>query len=425
MRIPSFLHFRPPSTDELSVTRRPWILRGLLTAAALAVAAYFFRDALLGAPVKLQKVARGDLVATVVASGRVVSPQRVSIGTVITERVAKIPVVEGQAVRRGDVLIALDDRNERAAVAQAQAAVDQAEAKLRQLREVGQPAAAESLVQAEANVRLARQQHQRNVDLREKNFISQSALDDSKRNVDVAESQLNSARLQVQTNGVKGSDYVMAQTALAKEQAALEMAKARLEQTIIPAPANGLLIGREVEPGDVVQPGKELMVLAPDGETQIVVQIDEKNLAQLALGQKAFASADAYPQERFDAELFYINPGIDPLRGSVEVKLRVPRPPPFLRQDMTVSVDIEVGRRSGVLIAPSDSIHDLAGAHPYVLVATDGRATRRPVKLGLKGDGHVEIRDGVAPGEGLIPSAAAVADGQRVRTQAAARHDPP
>ena len=121
-----------------------------------------------------------------------------------------------------------------------------------------------------------------------------------------------------------GADFEMAQTALQQARAGLAAAKARLAQTSIVAPTDGVLIGRNVEPGDVVQPGKELMVLAPAGETQIVVQVDEKNLAQLKLGQKALASADAYPHERFDAELFYINPGIDALRGSVEVKLRVP-----------------------------------------------------------------------------------------------------
>ncbi len=59
----------------------------------------------------------------------------------------------------------------------------------------------------------------------------------------------------------------------------------------------------------MVQPGKVLMVLSPSGETQLVLQIDERNLAKLKLGQKALASADAYPAQRFAAELVYINPG--------------------------------------------------------------------------------------------------------------------
>ena len=397
----------------------PWLKRAVLIAVAVVVAGYFFRDAILGTPVDVREVTRGDLIQTVVASGRVISPQRVSIGAVVTETVVRIPVDEGQTVRRGDVLVQLDDRDERAAIAQAQAAVAQSEAKLRQLREVGLPAATHALAQAEANQRLAQQQYERNRDLKTQGFISQSVLDDSKRNLDVADSQLDAARVQVQTNTASGADFQMAQTALEQARAGLVAANARLEQTVIHAQADGVLIARNVEPGDVVQPGKELMVLAPAGETQIVVQVDEKNLSQLKLGQKALASADAYPRERFAAELFYINPGIDALRGSVEVKLRVASPPAYLRQDMTVSVDVEVARRAATLVAAADAVFDAASGHPWVLVALDHHAAKRPVVIGLKGEGSVEILDGVAQGDRLIPATAGIVSGQRVRIASA------
>jgi len=401
--------------DAPTLLHGPWPKRAGLLIAALVALGFVFRNLILGTPVEVSEVARGDIVQTVVASGRVMTPLRVSVGAVITERVMRIPVDEGQSVRSGEELIVLDDRDERAAVAQAQATVEQAEAKLRQMREFSLPSAQQSLLQAQANLRLAQQQYQRNQDLTAKGFISQSALDDSKRNLDVGESQLKAARLQVETNAPNGSDYLMAQTALAQARAALASANAKLEQTIIHAPTDGVLIAREVEAGDVVQPGKELMVLAPAGETQIIVQIDEKNLSQLKLGQQAVASADAYPREHFAAELFYINPGIDALRGSVEVKLRVPDPPAYLRQDMTVSVDIEVARRFDVLVASADAVFDAIGAHPWVLAIVGHRATKKAVVLGLRGEGRVEIRQGVDQGDRLISAAGGVAPGQRVR----------
>lgn len=408
----------PNSLDR--IRHSPWLARGLVLVAALLLLAYVFRDAILGTPVELREVTRGDLVETVVASGRVMTPQRVSVGAVIADRVTRIPVEEGQSVHLGDVLIELDNRDELAAVTEAQAAVAQAEAKLRQLREVGLPASNETLLQAQANLALAQRQYERNVQLLDKGYISQAALDDAKRNLDVAQSQLKSARLQVETNAPTGSDYRMAQTTVAQAQAALAAANVRLEQTVIRAPADGVLIARNVEPGDVASSGKELMVLAPAGETQIVVQIDEKNLSQLKLGQKALASADAYPHERFAAELFYINPGIDAQRGSVEVKLRVPSVPAYLRQDMTISVDVEVARRSAAVIAPADAVFDMVGKHPWVLAIVDGHAVKRPVTLGVKGEGRVEILDGAAPGDRLVPAAAGVSPGQRVRIVAAA-----
>lgn len=397
-----------------------WFRRGLAIAGVLALAIFLLRNVLFGPVVDVHEVRRGDLAQTVVATGRVATPQRVAIGSVMTERVARIPVAEGQTVRRGDILLVLDDKDEQAALAQAEAAVTQAQAKLAQMRDVALPAALQALAQAEANRVLAQAQFQRNTDLAAKGFIAKSALDDTKRNVDVAESQLKAAQLQVESNRPTGGDYRMAETALAQAQAALAAATAKLADTVVRAPADGVLIARSVEPGDVVQPGRELMALAPAGETQVVVQIDERNLSRLAPGQQALVSADAYPGERFPAELFYINPGIDALRGAVEVKLRVGKPPAYLRQDMTVSVDIDVGRRTATLIAPAAAIFDMAGEHPWVLAVEGGRAVKKPVTLGLRGNGSVEIAGELTPGTLLVDTAAGVAAGDRVRTGSAA-----
>ena len=391
----------------------------MLALAALGSAAFASRDLILGAPVEAYEAVHGDLVQTVVASGRIITPQRVSIGAVITERVVRIPVQEGQRVRRNDVLIELDDRDERAALEQARAALAQAEAKLRQMREVALPAAEQALLQAQANALQARQAYERNQSLQAKGFVGQSALDDAKRNLDVAESQLRAARIQVQTNSPSGSDFALAQTALEQARANLRAAQAKLEQTVIRAPADGVLIGRGVEPGNVVQPGRELMALAPSGETQVDVMIDERQLSRLALGQKALGSADAFPNQRFAAELVYINPAVDPLRGSVEVKLKVPEPPAYLVQDMTASVDIEVARRADAVYVPTETVHDANGTQPWVLAIRGFRAVRQPVKLGLRGDRRIEILDGVEAGDRLIPATNAIVKaGQRVRAAA-------
>ncbi len=406
------------SLDRFPHGRR-WLVRSAIAVAALAAAGFASRNVILGKPVEAYEAVRGDLVQTVVASGRIITPQRVSVGAVITERVARIPVAEGQTVRREDVLIVLDDRDERAALDQTRAAVAQAEAKVRQLREVALPAAEQTLVQAQANALQARQAYDRSLSLSQKGFVGQSQLDDAKRNLDVADSQLRAARLQVESNEPSGSDYALAQTALEQARANLRTAQVKLEQTVIKAPVDGVLIARSVEPGNVVQSGKELMALAPAGETQIVVQIDERQLARLALGQKAIGSADAFPGERFAAELVYINPGIDPLRGSVEVKLRVPDPPAYLRQDMTVSVDIEVARRADTVVVPTETVREANGTQPWVLAVRGFRAVRLPVKLGLRGDNRIEILEGIEPGDDLIPATnALIKAGQRVRAVA-------
>ena len=373
----------------------------------------------MGKPVEAYEAIRGDLVQTVVASGRIITPQRLSVGAVVTEHVARIPVKEGQKVRKGDVLIELDDKDERAALEQSKASVAQAEAKVRQLRELALPAAEQTLVQAQATAVQARAQFDRMKTLRDRGLVVQSQMDDAQRALDIAESQLRSARLQVETNKPTGSDFALAQTALDQARANLRVAQVKLEQTVIKAPVDGVLIARNVEVGDVVQPGKDLMVLAPAGETQVDVMIDERQLSRLALGQKALGSADAFPNQRFAAELVYINPAVDPLRGSVEVKLKVPEPPAYLVQDMTASVDIEVARRADTVYVPTETVREANGAQPWVLAIRGFRAVRQPVKLGLRGDGRIEILDGVEAGDRLIPATnALVKAGQRVRAVA-------
>jgi HlyD family secretion protein len=384
--------------------------------AALAVAGYLAAAALLGPEVEVVEVVRREVVQSVVASGRVMTPYRVDIGAQVTGTVAEVPVAEGQAVKAGQTLVVLESAEASAGVKQAELAVAQAEARLRQLRELQLPVADQALRQAEANLANARVQYERNRQLYESGYIGKSVLDDSSRNVEVAQSQVDSARKQVETARPAGSDTAVAVAALEQARASLQAARARLAYATVRAPSDGTLIARDVERGDVVQPGKVLMVLSPAGETQLVLQIDERNLGRLRLGQQALASADAYPKERFGAELVYINPAIDPQRGTVEVKLRVRDPPAYLRQDMTVSVDIEIERHANALALPADAVHDAAGAQPWVLQVKDARAIRQPVKVGLRGEGAAEIVGGLAAGDLVVAGAnSTVKPGRRVR----------
>jgi len=295
--------------------------------------------------------------------------------------------------------------------------VAQAQARLRQLQEVQRPTAEQNVRQAQATLDNARAQLRRQEDLFRKGFVGQAVLDDARKSVELADAQARSAGKLFETTQAGGSDDAIARTALAQARANAEVAHARLRYATILAPADGLLISRDVERGDVVQPGKVLMVLSPAGQTQLVVQFDEKNLGLLALGQRALASADAYAERRFAAEVVYINPGIDVQRGSVEVKLKVPAPPDYLREDMTVSVDVEVARRDRVLVLPLDVVHDADAAEPWVQKLQDGRARRQPVRLGLRGTGLVEVAQGLESGDRvIIPGAARIREGGRVRT---------
>jgi HlyD family secretion protein len=381
---------------------------------------------LLGPKVPAYVVAKGDVLQTIVASGRVETPLRVDIGSQITGTVATIPVSEGQSVKARQLLIGLEDREAKASVAAARASVVQAQARLKQIREVALPAAQQVLRRAQANLLNSGKQYERVKDLRATGIVSQSQFDDAATSLELAESEVRTAQLQVQTNQPDGSDYLVATTTLQQAQASLGAALAKVSYTRIEAPVDGTLIARNVERGDVVQPGKALMVLSPAGHTQLVVQIDEKNLANLRVGQPALASADAYPDRQFSAEVVYMNPAVDASRGSVEVKLDVPVPPAYLRQDMTVSVDIEVARRANTLLLAAEAVHDSSSAAPWVMKIDSGRARRQPVTLGARGTGKVEILQGLQAGDLVISSTNGnVPEGKRVRAASIADRQTP
>ena len=394
-----------------------WSHRWVLLAALLLAALGSWQAAriVLGPEVVVDTVTRGGLIQTVVASGNVETPYRVEIGSQIVGTVQEVLVDEGQRVTKGQPLVAVEARELQAAVVQAQGAVAQAEARMKQLQELTLPSAREQLSQAQATLINTRNTYERTAELTSHRYETRAALDDARKNLDVASAQVRAAELQVYTVSPGGSDFVMAETQLRQARANLDTAVSRLGYATITAPRDGVLISRAVERGTVVQPGKALLVLAPDGDTQLVLQIDERNLSRIAIGQTAIASADAYPDQRFQAVVSYINPGIDITRATVEVKLTVRDPPPYLRQDMTVSVDIEVARRDGTLILPMRAVHDALSNAPWVMGIRDGRAYRQPVHLGLRGDTQVEILDGIGAGAPVIPALSGVLTGQRVR----------
>ncbi len=294
-RVRTFIGSRIYSTVE---SHKWFVLAMVLT---LGVGAWQGARVILGPAVVVDQVRLGRLVETVVASGHVETPYRVDIGSQITGAVEDVLVKEGERVNKGQPLIAIESRELKAAVVQAKGAVAQADARMRQLDELTLPSARESLTQAQANLLNAQHTFDRTSQLANDGYATRAALDDAQKTLDVARTQVRTAEFQVYTASPGGSDYVMAQTQLNQTHANLETAESRLAYATISAPRDGVLITRAVERGSVVQPGKALLVLAPAGEVQLVLQIDERNLGKISLGQKAQASADAYPDQRFGA----------------------------------------------------------------------------------------------------------------------------
>ena len=283
-----------------------------------------------------------------------------------------------------------------------------AAARLQQVRELDLRAAQEDLRQAEVALRQAERQLQRMSELAESGGISEQELEVAQDEHDLALSRRDGAAANVRGNSAGGANERLAVAELAAAQA-------KLEQTRITSPVDGVVLKRLAQPGDMIAAGSGVLDVAPAGPTWLVVQPEEKNLAFLRVGQQALASADAWPDSVFAARITRVAPSVDPARGTVEVELVVDRPPVFLRPDMTVSIAVEVARSESALTLPGEVVRDADGT-PWVLVVRGGRAERQDIGLGLRGEGTVEIVSGLQAGDAVVPvEAVRIKAGARVR----------
>lgn len=345
-----------------------WIVLALLLALAVsAMLAWSLRTP----RVEVLTLQPGALVRTLQFSARVATLSRVEVGSTLTGRVDQVRVREGAQVRAGEVLLSLETEELDAAVAQAVAALRQADA---------------TLVAAQAT-------QARGEQLVLQGFYSAAQQDELRRAVDVALAQQGSAR------------------------AALAAARARRVQAVVRSPSDARVLARQVEPGQIVQPGKALLSLALSGPTQLTAQVDERFLDQLQTGQSAQVVADAFARQRFAARVLSIAPLVDAQRGAIEVKFTLDGDPPaYLREDMTLSVEVETARREQALVLPLSVLRDVQGDVANVLVSVDGRATVRPVRLGLRTLEAVEVLQGLRAGDSVV-LASTVRAGQRLQPQ--------
>ena len=349
------------------------------------------------------RISSMPLVQTVVATGRVVAVSNTDIGSEISGVVLERRVAEGEQVAAGDLLLVLSSDD-------VAAQVRQAEAELAELISSTRPQAVVDLT----NAKVALAQADRNVE-RRRELAAISAISDEEMEQAIqaqaqARNNLENARLRANALSSGGVEEDLLRARIAALEAQLNKAQVRSK-------VSGTILTRNVEVGDLVQPGQSLFTIALDGKTEIRVPLDERNLSRLALQQPAVAIADAYPDKPFPVRISFIAPSIDPQRGTVEVRLSVDPVPDFLRQDMTVSVNIETDQRAKALVIPNDALANVKEDSAEVLLLRDGQVQRQRVRLGLRGLSASEVLSGLSAGdEILVDATVSLADGKRVRT---------
>ena len=387
-----------------------WLLALIAVVVAAIVAAVLWWR---GTAAEVVTVTTGPIQHSLVFSSRVASVARTDLASTLTVRVEKVLVREGDTVKAGQLLVMLDDDDLRAQLQQAQAAQGTADARLKSQFELSGPVATQGLALSRVNMEYALSDLARNQSLHAKGFIGDAKLQDVERAAASARATYQQAAAQATANTRGGAEAQATQARVREAQGAVQVVRAKLEQTSITAPADGRVIARSVEVGDVAQAGKKLLTLAITGETRLIAQIDEKNLRFVKEGMRAVASADAFPDVKFDAELIYLAPSVDVTRGTVEARLRVPKPPTILRDDMTVSAEVVVAQKQNALSIPGSALRE-AGERKYVLMVRAGTAQEQDVKIGVQSLQRVEIASGLNAGDEVIVDVKARA-GQRVR----------
>ena len=349
------------------------------------------------------RISSMPLVQTVVATGRVVAVSNTDIGSEISGVVLERRVAEGEQVAAGDLLLVLSSDD-------VAAQVRQAEAELAELISSTRPQAAVDLANAEVALAQADRNVERRRELAAISAISDEEMEQAIQAQAQARNNLENARLRANALSSGGVEEDLLSARIAALQAQLNKAQVRSK-------VSGTILTRNVEVGDLVQPGQSLFTIALDGKTEIRVPLDERNLSRLALQQPAVAIADAYPDKPFPVRISFIAPSIDPQRGTVEVRLSVDPVPDFLRQDMTVSVNIETDQRAKALVIPNDALANVKEDSAEVLLLRDGQVQRQRVRLGLRGLSASEVLSGLSAGdEILVDATVSLADGKRVRT---------
>lgn len=274
------------------------------------------------------------------AVGSLKSAESVVLRPETAGRVATINFRDGSVVAKGTVLLSLD------------AGVQEAE-----------------LQQAKANLALAESTYRRNLELLEKKFLSQQALESS------------AATLKIQ-------------------EATVSLASAKLAKTRIRAPFAGVVGLRNVSIGDYVKEGQDLVNIEEIATLRADFKLPESYIGRLSKGLRLEVTSDALPGERFPALLEAVDPLVDQGGRSLSARARLDNKAGKLRPGMFVRVRLLFGERQAALMVPEQAI--MPGAQPAVFKVVDGKAMRVPVRLGVRRTAQVEIVDGLAAGDVVV-----------------------
>jgi HlyD family secretion protein len=381
--------------DAPGPVRSPWVRRFVVGGVlVLLVAAGFVALGWFGGGLSVEvdharRVESGAAPAGVVLTGTgyiVTEDRYISLGVRVPGRIQAYYVEEGDFVEAGQRLVELDSRSYRALLGEARA----------------------SRAEAEATLALRRKELARLRELRTRGVASQAELD------------------------VKENEVAVGEAAIVRVGARVARLVIDVEDTVLRAPTEGVVLQKFKEVGEIATPGGfagsgELIRIANTSELRAELDVNEADLSKVTLGQAAQVTPDAYPDRVYDAVVAKLYPQINRQKGTLRVEVRILEPDATLRPDMSVRLrflqpaakEPEAAGEPAVLVRADALRHDAGGA--FVWVVTDGRLRRQTVESSGTNGGQAVIRQGLSGGEAVVVgNAVGAEDGAAVEVRPAA-----
>ena len=359
-------------------------------------------------PSKLQKVERGDLAKSVVATGKVTPITKVEVKSKASGIVKKLLVDAGDKVKKGQLLAQLDKVEIEAQVEQSRAAVESAEASLSS----SQADYERAKVDAEGpDVPLLKRAYDRAIGMAKEGVVSTSALEDAEKNYELALNKQNVSKAQATVLKAK---IAQARGQLGQDRANLKQLEEQLSYTDIVSPIDGVVLSRDVEMGDAVSSilvlGSSATLVMTLGDTSSVYvkgKVDESDIGKVYLGQPARIKVESFKDKTFNGVVTKISPmGVEKDNVTTfEVRVSINNPGGELKAEMTANAEIILEEHKNVLQIPEGAIiydkDKKASVEIPDTSAKDGKK-KIAVNIGISNGAKTELLSGLKEGDQVV-----------------------